>query len=554
VVALTPLVDRSGTQYSGELSPDGKRLLYVTEEGGDRDLFLQRVGGENPINLTVNSPEDDFDPAFSPDGERIAFCSDREGGGIFVMGATGESPRRVSETGFDPAWSPDGKSLVFTTERGPEPYWRSTRADLWIVEVETLERRELYIGDAVGPRFSPSGQRIVFWTAPGGQRDVWTMPADGGEPTPVTDDPATDWSPFWSRDGRSLFFVSDRGGSSDLWRVPIDERSGRVLGSFEPVTTGVARVWEAAPASDASRIVLGINGNVGELARVTLDPEGGRLIGEPVTIHSGSELFVEIDQSHDGAWVAFRTMGALENISIVRRDGSERRQLTDDRHRNRGPRWSPDDRWLAMYSNRGGRFQIWVMRPDGAGLRQLTDDPMGVTDPVWSPDGDRLAVYSHAGESSATAFFDIPPEGIDGIQGIPELRKPPGAVGFFAENWSPDGSRLLGGQATSSTTWLAAVYSIAEDRIDLLRDTEGRSFAHGEGTADWLDENRVVVADHDSRNVYVHDLRSGASQVLHGIPVGDFTIGEGGRTLILARTRHESDIWMLSLGESEEAP
>ena len=169
VIEMKPLVDKAGEQRSGELSPDGKSLLYVTDDGGDLDVFLQRVGGANPINLTQSSSEDDFDPEFSPDGERVAFRSDRDGGGIFVMGATGESPRRVSDKGFDPAWSPDGKSLVFTTGRAAKPYWAGSYTELWVVDVESLEQRLLYNDSApVGPRFSPSGQRVVFWNSPGG--------------------------------------------------------------------------------------------------------------------------------------------------------------------------------------------------------------------------------------------------------------------------------------------------------------------------------------------------------------------------------------------------
>ena len=71
-----------------------------------------------------------------------------------------------------------------------------------------------------------------------------------------------------------------------------------------------------------------------------------------------------------------------------------------------------------------------------------------------------------------------------------------------------------------------------------------------EGSAAWIDENRAVVGDQYSRKAYVHDLRSGTVRVLPGIPVpGDFKIGKSGRTLIFSRTRLESDIWMLSLGE-----
>jgi serine/threonine protein kinase len=551
VVEMKPLIDKAGAQHSGALSPDGKGLLYVADEGGDQDVFFQRVGGENPINLTRNSPEGDLDPEFSPDGERIAFHSDRDGGGIFVMGATGESPRRVSDMGYEPAWSPDGKSLVFSTHPGADPYWARDDAELWVVDVETLDQRRLPHGGGspVAPRFSPNGHRIAFWSALGGQRDVYTIPAEGGEPVPVTDDPETDWSPFWSRDGRWLFFVSDRGGTPDLWRVPIDERSGRVVGPVQPVTTGVARVWEASMARDASRVVLGINGDLGELAKVTLDPEGERLTGEPVTIHTGSDPFVEIDLSPNAEWIAFRTMGSREHVMIVRTDGSEQRQLTNDRNRNRGPRWSPNGEWLVIYSNRDGEYKIWALRPDGTGLRRLTDGPEGTFDPVWSPDGSRLAVMYDHEEDWATGFLDLPAEGIDGLEEIPEFSKPAGAVGFFAEAWSPDGRHLVGGQTVGSGS-IAAVYSIAEDRVDLMHDPEGAPIFFSEGSAGWIDENRALVADQNSRNAYVQDLRSGTVRVLPGIPVpGDFTIGDGGRTLILSRTRLESDIWMLSLGE-----
>ncbi len=83
---------------------------------GNWDIYLKRVGGERVINLTEDSAADDKQPAFSPDGELIAFRSEREGGGIFLMGATGESVRRLTDFGYNPAWSPDGKEIVCATE------------------------------------------------------------------------------------------------------------------------------------------------------------------------------------------------------------------------------------------------------------------------------------------------------------------------------------------------------------------------------------------------------------------------------------------------------
>ncbi|HEV8264884.1 MAG TPA: protein kinase, partial [Gemmatimonadales bacterium] len=105
-----------GVEWFPSLSPDGKWLVYGGEAAGNRDIYLQSVGGQNAIDLTGDSPGDDDQPAFSPDGEQIAFRSEREGGGIFVMGRTGEAVRRVTRFGYKPTWSPDGTQLAFVTE------------------------------------------------------------------------------------------------------------------------------------------------------------------------------------------------------------------------------------------------------------------------------------------------------------------------------------------------------------------------------------------------------------------------------------------------------
>jgi hypothetical protein len=112
------LTDLEGMETHPSLAPDGSFFLYVKEEGGDLDIFWQRVGGGNPRNLTADSPVDDDQPAISPDGQRVAFRSEREGGGLFLMGATGESVVRLSQDGYDPAWSPDGQWIVFSLAHG----------------------------------------------------------------------------------------------------------------------------------------------------------------------------------------------------------------------------------------------------------------------------------------------------------------------------------------------------------------------------------------------------------------------------------------------------
>jgi len=245
-VTFEQLTSQRGIKRYPSLSPDGKWVVYEGNQSGNGDIYLQSVGGQNPINLTSDSPDDDMEPAFSPDGESIAFRSERQGGGIFVMGRTGESIRRLTDGGYSPAWSPDGTKIVYATDTATV-LERGISSELWTVDVATGDKRKIFEGDAVQPSWSPHGLRIAFWKVFGertGQRDISTIPAEGGGPAvPVTSDAPVDWNPVWSPDGRFLFFSSDRGGPMSLWRVPIDERTGKTLGPPEGLS---------APASSAA--------------------------------------------------------------------------------------------------------------------------------------------------------------------------------------------------------------------------------------------------------------------------------------------------------------
>ena len=115
--------------------------------------------GRNTTNLTADSPADDTQPAFSPDGTRIAFRSERGGGGIFVMGATGETVRRLSDVGYNPSWSPDGRFIVCAQETIEQPASRYSNASaLWVIDVSTGQRRQV---TALATRCSRHGRHTV---------------------------------------------------------------------------------------------------------------------------------------------------------------------------------------------------------------------------------------------------------------------------------------------------------------------------------------------------------------------------------------------------------
>ena len=136
---MSQLTLDSGAEVYASLAPDGKTIAYASARSGNWDIYVQRVGGTNPINLTKDSPADESQASFSPDGERIVFRSDRDGGGIFVMGATGESVKRLTDFGCNPAWSPDSREIAMTSECFDDPKARWGTSTLWVVDATAGE-------------------------------------------------------------------------------------------------------------------------------------------------------------------------------------------------------------------------------------------------------------------------------------------------------------------------------------------------------------------------------------------------------------------------------
>jgi Tol biopolymer transport system component len=158
--------------------------------------------------------------------------------------------RRVTDFGSNPAWSPDGQRIVFCTEEVLSPYNTSSTSAIWTVDVNGGAPTKIEDDvSAYQPAWSPSGRRIAFWQNLQGQRDLATIPATGGPRVMVASDAALDWAPVWSPDGRFLYFASDRSGSMGIWRIAVDEASGRPLGAPELIAAGadVAMVCRTCP-------------------------------------------------------------------------------------------------------------------------------------------------------------------------------------------------------------------------------------------------------------------------------------------------------------------
>jgi len=547
-VAFQQLTAWAGHKNTPALSPDGQTFTYTRfSQSGGLDVWAQRVGGQVATNLTKDCAQDDNFGVFSPDGSLIVYHSDCNGGGIFLMGATGENVRRLANFGFNPDWFPDGKKVVFSTDsvwNGIE--WSAGHAELWTAELSSGKTAKLYGGDAVQPSVSPHGLRVAFWALPegGSQRDIWTIPAEGlgkGEkPVPVTQDAAVDWNPIWSPDGQYLYFLSDRNGTFNLWRIPIDEASGRPRGNPEPVTLPARAIMQFRLSRDGRKIIYMAREWAFHLERLGLDPGRSATAGAE-EIWSGTMVTDDLTVSRDGQWLAFGSLGKQEDLYLMRSDGTGLKKLTDDAWRDRHPTFSQDGATIAFQSDRNGRWELWTIGADGSALTQLTrttgESP---TDPLWSPDGTIIA-FARGRDTQLLSM------GGGRAAGSPESLPPPGpGLSFKAMAWTPDNQRLLGlarkdavdpkpqAMAYTFTSKSYEKLPIGGDARHLIPLRDGHHIAIS------TDERRQPIA--------LLDTRSGESRAL--LPSVQFrnfqtwAISPDEKFLFVNRATEQADIWL----------
>jgi len=550
------LTNLSGGETSPTLSPDGQTVAFTHRAGNKTDIWVQRAGGRNPIDLTPDCDRDSYTPAFSPDGNLIAYGGQCGEGGLFVMGATGESARRLTNVGSSPAWSPDGKEIVYATELVVMPYGRTGTSQLWSIDVGSGKTRKLSGDvDAIQPAVSPHGLRIAYWGLPAGgsQRDIWTMPykglAAGEKPVPVTQDPAMDWYPVWGPDGKTLYFLSNRSGSMNLWSVAIDEATGRPLGPPEAQVLPAREVAGLALSRDGRRVAYVVRENTYSIDRLVFDAVSGRLAGKPEQILGGSQEMADLDVSPDGSVIAFDSRGSSQDdLFLVESSGKNLRQITDDAAKDRGPSFSPDGKRIAFHSDRGGRYQIWTIGRDGSGLKALTQATDLIIEAGWSPDGH--AISTNSGQGSAIIRLDDS-GGTARIEAIP----PPAPETFFDPlGWSPDAKLLAGSviRLPDLVSQSLAVYSPGPGAV--VRPVRGTESIGRVRRGAFLGTHYLLYVD---RDLHVADLDSGEDHVVLERPTTggfqDVACVRAAGTCYVVRISDNADIWQMILAAEPAA-
>jgi Tol biopolymer transport system component/predicted Ser/Thr protein kinase len=410
-VQLIRLTLDSGLTVDPALSPNGELLAYASDRAGEGnlDIWVQPVSGGEPTRLTQD-PADDEAPSFSPDSSRIAFHSYRGGGGIYVVPALGGQERLIAAGGDNPMFSTDGARIVFWIG---EPSYSAPSGKIYVVSATGSTPVQVQPGfaDARYPIWTRDGKHILFegTRAAGEEPDWWVTPA-GSEIQPGDKAVRTGAFAVFRRKGISVY-MGPGGFRGDQIVFSADESSVRkVINATSiyqiPIST---RSWKASD----------------KLERLTL---GTGVDAEPSPSTGGRVVFASL-QFSENIWSL--------PLDVRGQAGAAIQRITDGFGFDATPSVSRDGAKLVFTSERFGNRDVWIKDLKTGRETALTSTPQDEAWPVISADGTKVA-YTVSGQATQPIY-------------VVDARTPPGSsvpekvcedCGEPVD-WSPDGSRIL---------------------------------------------------------------------------------------------------------------
>ena len=496
ILNTTQITSGLGLDLHPSLSPDGNSIAYSSDRGSGYEIFVRPLmAGGRELQLTSDGFQN-FEPAWSPDAKRIAFHSKKRGG-VWVVPALGGVAKQVTEFGSSPAWSPDGSSLVI----------QSTG-----------------IGDDL---FAMASGALLTTT-------LWQVSASGGTPKQITkmgNPPGGHGSPSWSPDGNRIAFTSYDPAGSGIWTVTPDGSDLKKAG----------RGIDAIYAPDGQHIYFvsfGSNNLNFGLSKMRIS-ETGEPVGVPIEVRStGPSRIKRLTVSADGKKLAYTPLSTISNLwSVPMRDnqgaGPPVALIQDSSYRNSNPIYSPDGKRIAYHVSRvGGRADIWLIDPDGKNPTQLTTNPASDQRPGWFPDSEQVAFQSNREGKELILAINVK-------TGVEKTLFEPAQDLSFAR-LSPDGKQIVFNSKQSGTTNLW-VFSIETGAVrQLTFDKEAAGF----GT--WSPDGKILafqIKRGDDTHLAIMPSSGGDVEQLTAAPGQSFTHSWSPDGDKIAFAGFRNDVW-----------
>jgi serine/threonine protein kinase/WD40 repeat protein len=442
-----PLTSYPGYQGSPTLSPDGNQFAFVWDGGrqtSPEQLYVSLVGRGTPLKLTNTPQAAATSPAWSPDGQTIAFAryTPNQPPELIEIPALGGPERKIDE-GINPggiSWSPDGKWLYFARPLSPQ------HPAVFAEPASGGDRQQLTnppsgaFGDVL-PAVSPDGRQLVF-----GRRfadydmDLFVVDLQGGNaagtPRRLTSDHESKYSTAWTDDGKEIVYVAGEAtGLHAMYRVPASGGAPVRLQGIGDYATRVA-IARKGQRMAYQRQVLDFN-----IWRMPLDVPGGSA-GAPAQFLASTRYEVSPAYSPDGKRVAFSSnRTGVRQIWVADADGSNPVAVTDFARGVAGsPKWSPDGQTIVFDARPEGLSDIYSVKATGGTPKRLTDNPAEDHLPCFSVDG-RWIVFAST-RSGPRQLYRMPAEGGDAVAITKQ--------GAYASMASPDGRWIYYSKASGA--------------------------------------------------------------------------------------------------------
>ncbi|HEY6120947.1 MAG TPA: winged helix-turn-helix domain-containing protein, partial [Pyrinomonadaceae bacterium] len=402
---VAQLTTWSGLDFYPSISPDGNAMAFSSDRTGSFEIyFRQLVPGAREVQLT--SGGQNFEPAFSPDGTLVAFYS-RQRRGIWIVPTSGGAAKQLTNFGSHPAWSPDGSRIAFQSDPLFDLGFNVSNAfppsTIWTIAVDHGEPSQItHAGNPLGghgaPSWSPDGRRIAFDASDTAIESVWSVSADGKDVKKLSGDLRNAADVIYAPDGRSVYFVTDRGESIQQLNL---SQTGEPAGSPRKLLDASgSRIRQLSVSADGKHLVYSALSTSSDLWSNQISVTGAGVSNPPVPLTQNKNTRNSWPAfSPDGKRIAYMvySVGASFEVWIMDRDGSNRSQLSTD---TANPTWFPDGKHIGFACRSGNRWAFCSLAIDGRKQVELLnfDDFVHVT--RLSPDGKQVAFNVTRGETT----------------------------------------------------------------------------------------------------------------------------------------------------------